>query len=87
MFCMPQACVCRVAMTTASPPKVRGGGALEEAVVGASCRAAVMTLTLRAVAVAYSSLRRRAMVRACMRLSGLLLGGLEVGHLVRDALL
>jgi hypothetical protein len=87
MFCTPQACACRVAMMMASPPEVRGGGALEEAVVGASCRAAVMTLTLRAMAVAYSSSRRRAMVHACVCLSGLLLSGIEVGHLVRDALL
>jgi hypothetical protein len=53
----------------ALPPKVGGGGALEEAVVGASCRATTMTSAYRATVEACFSSRRRAMVCTWARAS------------------
>jgi hypothetical protein len=49
-----------MAMTTVSPSEGGGGGALEEAAVSTSCRAAV-TSTSRVAMEACSSPRRRAM--------------------------
>jgi hypothetical protein len=66
--------------TAASPPEDGDGGVLEEAVVGANCRAAATASASRAVVEAYSSSRRRVMVRTS-------LSGLKGGHLVGDALL
>jgi hypothetical protein len=47
----------------------RDGGALEEAVVGGSCRAAAVALVSRVVAEAYSSSRTRVMVHMWERAS------------------
>jgi hypothetical protein len=44
-------------------PEDRGGGVLEEAVVGANCRATVAASASRAAVEAYSSSRRRVMAR------------------------
>jgi hypothetical protein len=61
MFYTLQSCTCCVAITAVLPPVGGCGGALEEAVVGASCRAAAAVSTYRAAMEACSSSRRRAM--------------------------
>jgi hypothetical protein len=48
MFYTLQSCTCCVAITAVLPPVGGCGGALEEAVVGASCRAAAAVSTYRA---------------------------------------
>jgi hypothetical protein len=64
-----EACACSMATMVMAPSEGGGGGALEEAVVDMSCRAATMTSTSRVVVEAYSSSRRRAMVHTQARAS------------------
>jgi hypothetical protein len=69
MFCTLLACTCSVATAAVAPSGGWDGGALEEAVVDASCRVATVASAYRAATKVYSSSRRRAMAHTWARAS------------------